>query len=629
MSRELSFARTTCECKEPLFSYKYLRTHRAGSLKLIRCFPHCCPIHSYGNFCSASIDLVASNVDHAMHDVYAFARFQGAQEHVFQPDEIVPATMFLSSLRTPGDLKGEWLPSSSSAYNQSKKEMIFRLNENNSLGWHYGWVGSSTQAHRACLHYLVGYVVRHVSPNDTSKFQIVMSTASPPFIIMSYRRACYYCQKHRANAITNAKTECECEGEFNYKRSLTNYSSMNLNLAQSNENSTNPLTMERHLTILYAFLSMPSVHFFASQLQTLENRILKSLLQPMGASMTFNAYQRRSMPFPTSIVRPGVVLFGPVNTDLESLKAFCVDMAMSALTFGSLQQIAKFFSDNTVHLFERDSLYEAYIDWVRQTHRSMSTRLLPLSMTMGQLVSHLIVAATQISELKPVQGFLQHLDDSTDEHSLGFNYFVAQLREVFMAEETKPIAPLSLSERWMYDKTISTMYEESVPPSLDFSLATMFRCLTMAYSFQMYTDSHILWLKSDLNAFNTVWSEFYLDYEPRVFRVFPNGESSMVHLSGLYHGDYVGHLNLHDNSLVLELFSWPTSPSLRYALRVTILFQRVKEHVMELSITVARSEVGGTIDFSLLSATERYAEYNRDKEVVLASFAISYNRIKS
>ncbi|CAK4128410.1 unnamed protein product [Aphanomyces euteiches] len=341
MSRELSFARTTCECKEPLFSYKYLRTHRAGSLKLIRCFPHCCPIHSYGNFCSASIDLVASNVDHAMHDVYAFARFQGAQEHVFQPDEIVPATMFLSSLRTPGDLKGEWLPSSSSAYNQSKKEMIFRLNENNSLGWHYGWVGSSTQAHRACLHYLVGYVVRHVSPNDTSKFQIVMSTASPPFIIMSYRRACYYCQKHRANAITNAKTECECEGEFNYKRSLTNYSSMSkpvpmdiwvifivldLNLAQSNENSTNPLTMERHLTILYAFLSMPSVHFFASQLQTLENRILKSLLQPMGASMTFNAYQRRSMPFPTSIVRPGVVLFGPVNTDLESLKAFCVDM---------------------------------------------------------------------------------------------------------------------------------------------------------------------------------------------------------------------------------------------------------------------------------------------------------------
>ncbi|CAK4194861.1 unnamed protein product [Aphanomyces euteiches] len=168
-----------------------------------------------------------------------------------------------------------------------------------------------------------------------------MSTASPPFIIMSYRRACYYCQKHRANAITNAKTECECEGEFNYKRSLTNYSSMSkpvpmdiwvifivldLNLAQSNENSTNPLTMERHLTILYAFLSMPSVHFFASQLQTLENRILKSLLQPMGASMTFNAYQRRSMPFPTSIVRPGVVLFGPVNTDLESLKAFCVDM---------------------------------------------------------------------------------------------------------------------------------------------------------------------------------------------------------------------------------------------------------------------------------------------------------------
>ncbi len=65
------------------------------------------------------------------------------------------------------------------------------------------------------------------------QLRVLASTTSPPFIVMSYRRACVFCQKLRgsadaaaANNNTSRNIGCECEGEFNTKRSLSTYSSL-------------------------------------------------------------------------------------------------------------------------------------------------------------------------------------------------------------------------------------------------------------------------------------------------------------------------------------------------------------------------------------------------------------------
>ncbi|KAH9133197.1 hypothetical protein AeRB84_020671 [Aphanomyces euteiches] len=608
----LSFAKESCACSEPLFSYKYLRTYRANNLKLIRCFPHCCPTHSYGALCTSSIDLRLAGATPDLTNLIAFVRFQSMQDPMFEPGEKMNAQNILANLRSPENPHGEWIPGAFVTYDSTKEEIIFQFNRNNSIGWHYGWVGLSTQAHRACLHRLVGYIAQYASPSDKSTLRIVQTAASPPFIVMSYRRACYFCQKHRPDGPGEQKTECECEGEFNYKRSLTNYSGMNLKLTQAKESATNPVDIERHLTILFAFLAMPSVHFYSSQLPTLQTRILKSLLQPLGSSLSLTAYQRRVMTFPMSIIRPGVSSIGPVNTALESLKALCLDLFLSVMTYGSLQQTATYFSANARRLFDRDALYETYEEWIRQTHRMMVMRLLPMRMTMTQLTNHILLAAAQIPQLSYLGSFAEDMEKKIDEHSPGFDFFVAQMREVYMAGSQGTVGDIpgissSSSGRWMYDKTISVVYADSVSPELDFSLITL--------------------LKSDLYSFNSIWSELELDGRPHIFRVFPNGESTMTPYSSLLHGDYIARKSQIDGSIWIDLLSWPLNPPL-IALHVNLLLQTVKEQTMTISLTIKKAEVPDSVDWVNSSAAERYASYPKQSEYVIANIQLRYSRVK-
>ncbi|KAF0685122.1 Aste57867_22947 [Aphanomyces stellatus] len=495
MQPTLSFTKEDCRCGEPIFSYKYLRTQRLDSIKLIRCFPHCCPCHSYGNLCSTGVDVKALNVLQDLADAVLFARFQGSDKIIFQPGHLLDAKSIADNIRSPENKKGVWIPGHSTI-DRTSTIKIFHLNEGNAVGWHYSWVGSSTQAHRACLHHLVAYLMRPTVADGKPMFEVVQSTASPPFIVMSYRRACYLCQRHKEQPVDGSqKTECECEGEFNAKRSQTNYSSLSLNIARANELATEPHAMERHLTILLAYLFTPPVHFFTEQLPTLKTRILKSLLQPMGAAMAMTAYQRRAMKFPT-IVRPTSTT--NVNQDSESLKSICLDLLLAATTFSSLQQTANFYSQSAIHLLDKDALLEAYFEWIKFSHNTISTRLMPLNMTFTKLAAHILEVASQFHELNALHAYMTNWETCSEDATPGFQYFVAQLREVFMNQAEVMSRSHAhahgclFNGRWMYENTASVIYSETIPPAFDLSLITLLRCITMGYSFLLVQTKDIL-----------------------------------------------------------------------------------------------------------------------------------------
>ncbi|CAK4662174.1 unnamed protein product, partial [Aphanomyces euteiches] len=109
---------------------------------------------------------------------------------------------------------------------------------------------------------------------------------------------------------------------------------------------------------------------------------------------------------------------------------------------------------------------------------------------MTQLTNHILLAAAQIPQLSYLGSFAEDMEKKIDEHSPGFDFFVAQMREVYMAGSQGTVGDIpgispSYSGRWMYDKTISVVYADSVSPELDFSLVTLVRCITMGYSFQL------------------------------------------------------------------------------------------------------------------------------------------------
>ncbi|ETW03892.1 hypothetical protein H310_04317 [Aphanomyces invadans] len=630
------------------------RTGRTAR-EVLRCFPHCCPTHSHGKFCTTSIDLKLTDVDSPVPNVLAFARFQEATTRVFQAGDVVDASFIVGSCRTTQNPKGEWIPSHSSYHNEAKREMVFQLHHEPG-GWHYGWVGSANQVHRACLHRFVvpttcswsplkrhrqGYVVEW---HDSTKLRVVVSTASPPFIIMSYRRACYACQKHRPQKDgkpSDAVLECVCDGAFNLDRSTaSSEGTVVVGPAGRSDRITDDslddvAAIERHLRVFMAFISVPSIHFFSAQLPTLDDCIRSGLVHPMVAAHDLRTDDLPPLHVPLSIVRPDVAAPLVADANLESLKALCVDVALSTVTFAAFKLNAKLFSDNAERLLDRDALYDAYVEWIELCHHAMADRLQRFNTSLAQLTDAIIHATTtHHDEWKPLSTSITALlDDPRGSTTPEFDYFVAQLREVYMAENHPPLRsafPSSKSPfdgRWMYYTTTSVVYAATTSPELDFSLATFLRCVTMGYSFQLRVVGHVVQMRSDLSLFDTVWAEFILDSTARVFRVFPNGESSMARLSGHLHGDYIGRVvNTDVREICMDLFSWPLDGCTTIH-RITVKLQPT-HHPFELAVSfavgVATSVAGDTPDYSVLSASDRYTSYVAHDETAIANVQALY-----
>ncbi|RHY29068.1 hypothetical protein DYB32_005470 [Aphanomyces invadans] len=494
---------------------------------------------------------------------------------------------------------------------------------------------------------------------------------------MSYRRACYFCQKHRTSTfgtkpldgddVNMESLQCECEGEFNiethhpsntlpcndrHERS-TLFSSAPLDQSkQQRSNSSLPSTpppplltpsvhiarssdIERQLHILYAFVSLPSVHFFGCHLPALESRVVKSVLQPLGVSLGLNAYQKRTMVFPT-FLRPTSPSQETTVKSLMSVQSVAIDLLLSLFTFESIRQSCAAFAAATPHLLQRDALHQAYQTWLGSIHAQLTTRLLPLNLTISQLVNHVQDAMTHIPELHALHRSVQNqqthpLDDSHTTNN-AFDYFVAQLREVFMAQEAGPMPDVAgaatsiYNGQFLFDKTVSLVYANSTP-DMDISVPTLLRWITMGYAFTLHHTSTSLQITSSLRPFATIPSEFILDATPRVFRVFPNGESSMTSLAGLSHGDYIGQHSPSTGMVSLDFLSWPSADSVTKVSRVSVVLSPTKSGLMA---TVSWGQADGArgVDYASMNALQRYATYAMDKEAPVASFQFGYSRVK-
>ncbi|OQR90170.1 hypothetical protein THRCLA_09417 [Thraustotheca clavata] len=607
----LTFAKEDCRCNRPLFDLKYLRTHRANSVKLIRCFPHCCPSHSYANFCATSMDLRVSNATPDVENDIAVVRFQTTSEIVYKIGDQIDAQEILMNLRRYDDNKAEWIPSEYQHYNKATQTMTYRFNHKNNLGWHYGWMGTSTKAHRTCTHQ--GYLLRKTASGQA--LSVVAVTTSPPFIVMSYRRACYHCQKHREadneGLSTPSSGVCECEGEFNVMQGLSISSSPPVNQPSIQANAAprsipravpavDSNAMERQLAILYGFLQLPPAHVFTAQVQA-----------------------KRLMAVPPVLTRFLPSLAPTNSNDLMNLKSCCIDMLLSTIgSFDILAQNIRQFAQSTSYLFVRGDLNQSYITWLVGHYHALNSRLNSLGTSIAHLTSRITLAASNTPELQSFQAYLESLDQLDMANSSGFDYYVAQLREAEGSLRTQMSVIYNYQSRWMFEKMRGHRFNESCPES-DPSILTLLRCITMGYCFEMRLTDTALLLHSDLHAFNTVWSEFVFDQVPRVFRVFPNGESSMAPFSPLQHGDYIAYR--HDQSITLRLFCWPEiCDKSRICYSVVLQFSLLAN---TLDVSVFRSYVAGPVDVANMFVEERCRQYLDQHEIDVLQVSIQYKPI--
>ncbi|KAG2871958.1 hypothetical protein PC114_g26636 [Phytophthora cactorum] len=202
-----------------------MRSNRTKGLKILRCFPHCCPEHIDRSYCgsslSVSIRLAERPVGTAPPEpppsevLVVFARFEAVNDVSLRPGECVEVDKIQQGVQTETNLDGQWIagvldrPSGlvvtirgSDAESDEDKPVVFHLNSKAFPRWYYDWESGANKAQRLMKHTLKAYVMEHVAVDMDDNFTTISSreaftqlyrvldvVSSPEFTVISYRRA--------------------------------------------------------------------------------------------------------------------------------------------------------------------------------------------------------------------------------------------------------------------------------------------------------------------------------------------------------------------------------------------------------------------------------------------------------
>ncbi|KAE8970771.1 hypothetical protein PR002_g27013, partial [Phytophthora rubi] len=210
------------ECSHALFQPEYKRSNRTKGLKILRCFPHCCPEHIDRSYCGTSlsvrVELAVRASDAApppRQVVAVFARFEATSDVSLRPGECVEVAKMAAGTQSDANLEGQWVAGSLDRPSRvvttirtpgkpsdDHKPLVFHLNGKPLSRWYYDWESGANKAHRLTKHVLKAYIVERcaVDQHDnftdftrpgahTQLYRVLHVVSSPEFTVISYRRA--------------------------------------------------------------------------------------------------------------------------------------------------------------------------------------------------------------------------------------------------------------------------------------------------------------------------------------------------------------------------------------------------------------------------------------------------------
>ncbi|RHY40215.1 hypothetical protein DYB30_010674 [Aphanomyces astaci] len=410
-----------------------------------------------------------------------------------------------------------------------------------------------TNVHCTCLTPL--FSKKYLSePDHPETFQVIATVASPPFFVMSYRRSCKACQTNEATG--SSRDNCDCAGVFRLSDSLlqealsTGVTQVDILPLMANRqphldnNASHVAAQERDLRMVFAVLSLSPI--------PASDAALCELLHWFGSAVATGTPSR------------------PQKT--HDIVALCVHVVLALVVQGR-QDVRAYMTEHSSDLLHQDLLWQRYELWLQLVTDKMDAHLNAIDVLRRAFTQ----ALTTSCHVSHPSGY----DTSTSKApSPVSEFFVAQLREVYMvfspnyvpyassiascsARTTPRQQPPATTERcawnglWELDIDSVRVDTLSKGAAASPSLLSLLRCFTMGYRFDQHVANQTLSVLSSLAIFPSKKSEFILDQTPRVFRVFPNGETSMSNCGGLTYGDYMGSLD--GSAIRLDLFCWSTA----------------------------------------------------------------------
>ncbi|KAL3673059.1 hypothetical protein V7S43_002354 [Phytophthora oleae] len=218
------FLRLSCsEDDHPLFRRYYARSNRERGVKLLRCFPHCCPEHVQRCYCGSSIHVqvtFASELPPAVQaNLVVCARFEPSRvvplwptnlaatqgyegdedlnldhERKIQPGELVSLPESVLYAKTRQTKQSMWVRADREGASKqtTKNATLYVLNNHRFPKWLYSYDSSVTRTQREMTHHLVVYVCQITgSRSQLGEIDatVLARHESPAFSLISYRRS--------------------------------------------------------------------------------------------------------------------------------------------------------------------------------------------------------------------------------------------------------------------------------------------------------------------------------------------------------------------------------------------------------------------------------------------------------
>ncbi|ETN19115.1 hypothetical protein PPTG_04518 [Phytophthora nicotianae INRA-310] len=215
------YLRISCsEDDHPLFRRYYARSNRERSVKLLRCFPHCCPEHVQRCYCGSSVHVLVTfdaEVSAAsQRNLLVCARFEPSRvippwpmnlintsrieengvdiEHRLRPGEVVSLPETLLSTDNRKATQSVWIRADREGESKQtyKNGVLFVLNNYRFPKWLYSYDSSVTRTQREMTHHLVVYVCQLTGTRSQLgeiDAAVLARHESPGFSLISYRRS--------------------------------------------------------------------------------------------------------------------------------------------------------------------------------------------------------------------------------------------------------------------------------------------------------------------------------------------------------------------------------------------------------------------------------------------------------
>ncbi|ETO76390.1 hypothetical protein F444_08197 [Phytophthora nicotianae P1976] len=219
-----AFFRLECSHDE-LFQPEYKRSNRTKGLKILRCFPHCCPAHIDRSYCGSSLSVRVEletpkqnaevTTSSLSESVVLFARFEALNDVSLKPGEYVEVDRMETATQSERNPDAQWIPGvldspskmitpihTPGTPKEEQKSMVYHLNTKTNIRWYYDWESGANKAQRLMKHVLKAYIAERFAQDKNDKivafnspqahkqlYRIMHVVTSPEFTVISYRRA--------------------------------------------------------------------------------------------------------------------------------------------------------------------------------------------------------------------------------------------------------------------------------------------------------------------------------------------------------------------------------------------------------------------------------------------------------